>query len=86
MSKIKIDKNIAYVLSIIGFIAGIVLCYLSFYMPPKGIIDNSVLMFCGQMLSFTAAALGFSMHFETKFEKMSMEINDSKQQKPSKEQ
>jgi hypothetical protein len=78
MAKFKLDKNIAYILSVIGFLAGWVITFMSFWVPPIGIIDNSVLIVLGQALSFAAGCCGITMHVETKFQNMQQEI-DSKQ-------
>lgn len=44
--------------SVTSFIAAIIIGFLALWMPPLGVIDNSVLWFVAQLLVFTASILG----------------------------
>lgn len=54
-----ITKN---VLSIIAFISALVIGFIALYLPPTGVIDNSVLWFTAQLLVFTASLLGLNLN------------------------
>ena len=41
-----------------SFIVGVVLTFLGLFLPPQGVIDNTVLVAVGQFLTLTAAGLG----------------------------
>ena len=51
-----------YVLAVISFIAGIVIGFIALFLPPRGMIDNSVLVFIAQLLIFTSNILGFNIN------------------------
>lgn len=78
MAKLKIDAKISYVFAIVAFICGWVLTFFSFFVPPKGVIDQSVLLVLGQALAFSGGVVGITQHINTKFKDMQLEI-DSKQ-------
>lgn len=78
MAKIKLDAKIAYSFAVVSFICGWVLTFISFFTPPTGIIDQSVLIVLGQALTFAGAAVGITQHINQKFDTMQQEI-DGKQ-------
>lgn len=45
------------VMSYISFISAIIIGFICVFIPPKGIIDTSVLWFVAQLLTFTASIL-----------------------------
>ena len=47
-------------LALLSFISAIVIGFIALYLPPRGIIDTSVLWFVAQMLVFTSNILGFN--------------------------
>lgn len=51
-------NKIKYSLAVISFMASIVIGFLAMFIPPQGIIDNSVLWFIAQLLVFTSTILG----------------------------
>ena len=55
MSKVK--KH----LSIWSFVFSIIFGLIGIFMPPVGVIDNSVLIFIAQLLVFTSNILGFDL-------------------------
>lgn len=59
--------NIKYILSIIAFIASLVCGFIALFIPPKGIIDTSVLWWCAQLLAFTAAVLGIDFNINKNY-------------------
>lgn len=53
----KISK---IVIAWISFLSSIVVGFLALFLPPTGIIDNSVLWFIAQLLLFTSSILGIN--------------------------
>ena len=53
----KRDKVIIWV-SVASFITGVTLTFLGLFLPPKGEIENGVLIAIGQFLTLTATGLG----------------------------
>ena len=47
-------------LALVSFISAIVIGFIALYLPPRGIIDTSVLWFVAQLLVFTSNILGFN--------------------------
>ena len=61
--------KIKTVISIVAFISAIVLGFIALFLPPTGIIDNSVLWFTAQLLVFVCSLLGVDLtidRFSTK--------------------
>ena len=56
MSNIKDSVIIA--VSVAAFIVGVTLTFLGLFLPPTGVIDNSVLVAVGQFLTLAATGLG----------------------------
>lgn len=48
-------------LGIISFFASLVFGIIGLFLPPLGVIDNSVLIFIAQLLVFTSNILGFNL-------------------------
>lgn len=46
----------------ISFVCSIIVGVLAMFMPPQGIIDNSILWFIAQLLLFTSSILGINYH------------------------
>ena len=46
--------------AMISFFAAIVIGLIALFLPPEGVIDDSVLWFIAQLLVFTANIFGFS--------------------------
>lgn len=51
-----------YYYSTLSFVASIFVGIYAMFMPPIGIIDNSVLWFIAQLLLFTSSILGINYH------------------------
>lgn len=70
-----IKDTILYSLAVISFFAGFALLFLSFFTPPKGIIDNSVIFVSGEALVFTATVLGIGQHYKHELNKFKARVN-----------
>lgn len=53
--KIKIGAGI------VSFICSLVIGFMALFLPPKGVIDSTVLWFIAQMLLFTSNIFGFKL-------------------------
>lgn len=58
-------KKIKKIFSVISFLTAIVIGFLAMYLPPTGIIDNSILWFIAQLLLFTSTIIGVDYHVFT---------------------
>ena len=47
--------------AMISFVVAIVLGFVALFLPPEGVIDESVLWFTAQLLVFTANIFGFNL-------------------------
>lgn len=77
----NLDKGVAYLLAILAFIMGWIVTLYGLMTPPKGVIDNSVLIVLGQALSFSGGVLGITHHVSSSLDKFKMEI-DNRPEKP----
>jgi len=50
-------------LSVISFLAAIVIGFIALFIPPEGTIHSSVLWFTAQLLVFTSSLLGINISF-----------------------
>ena len=60
-----------------SFIVGVVLTFLGLFLPPQGVIDNTVLVAVGQFLTLTAAALGVKEYVDGSITRARMKLGGS---------
>ena len=53
-------KNIKKIAAIIAFLCSIIVGFIALYIPPTGVIHDSVLWWVAQLLCFTASILGIT--------------------------
>lgn len=63
---IKEKMTIQLMLGVFLAIIGIVLLFLSFFVPPMGIIDASVLTAIGEVFTFSGALIGIDYSYKYK--------------------
>lgn len=51
-------KRVKCIMSIAAFVAALVIGFVALFIPPTGVIDQSVLWFTAQLLVFTSGILG----------------------------
>lgn len=56
--KNAIKDSVIVAVSVVSFIVGVTLTFLGLFLPPTGVIDNSVLVAVGQFLTLAATGLG----------------------------
>ena len=59
------NNNLKSLISIISFLSAIVIGFIALFIPPKGIIDASVLWFTAQLLVFTSGLLGIDISIDS---------------------
>lgn len=50
--------------SFVSFFTSIIVGFMAMFMPPEGVIDNSVLWFIAQLLIFTSTILGIDFRID----------------------
>ncbi len=58
------NNNIKIILSVVAFVAAIVIGFIALFIPPTGIIDASVLWFTAQLLVFVSGLLGINFSID----------------------
>lgn len=58
-------ETVQYITAISGFVSGIIMCFLSFFLHEYK-IESSVLMYTGEMIMFAAGVFGLNMVIKTK--------------------
>ena len=72
-------ETIKHIISIVAFVAAIVIGFIALFMPPTGIIDASVLWFTAQLLVFVSGLLGIDFKIDSLKQSASTNlINDNK--------
>lgn len=59
--------NIQLILGFILAVFGMALLILSFFVPPMGIIDASVLAAIGEVFTFSGALIGIDYHYKQRY-------------------
>lgn len=62
-SSLSVKDKCGYATSIASFILGWILIFFSFFAPPIGIVEPSVISVFGLATSYTGAVLGISLHY-----------------------
>ena len=57
-------ETIKAIISILAFLAAVVIGFIALFIPPGGVIDPSVLWFTAQLLVFTAGLLGINLNID----------------------
>lgn len=57
-------KSLQTVTALVVLITGIVLSYISFFLPPEGEITNSVLHYFAQTLMFAGSVFGLKIYVD----------------------
>jgi hypothetical protein len=58
------NTRIKTIISIVAFISAIIIGFIAMFIPPKGIIDSSILWFTAQLLVFTSSLLGIDLSLD----------------------
>lgn len=72
----KYKEWIRFLSGIVCLIGGIVLSFISLYLPPIGIIDGSVLILIGEVLTFVGALWGLHDFTILKMKQLDNRINN----------
>lgn len=70
------DTVIVWV-SVAAFVVGTVVTFLGLFLPPTGVIDNSVLVAVGQFLTLCAAGLGVKEYVDGSITRARMKAADN---------
>ena len=70
--KLKLQLALAVILAL----AGLVLMAVSFYVPPMGVIDASVLAAVGEVFTFSGSLVGIDAHYSYKHGSSSFDNSD----------
>ena len=65
------NRNIKSIISLFAFFGAITIGFIAMFIPPKGIIDASVLWFTAQLLVFTSSLLGIDLSIDHLKQKVS---------------
>lgn len=69
-------KNIKKIAAIIAFLCSIIVGFIALYIPPPGVIHDSVLLWVAQLLCFTASILGITFDINNRFSHKHKTIGD----------
>lgn len=70
------------IISIVAFLAAIVIGFIALFIPPTGVIDASVLWFTAQLLVFVSGLLGINLKLDSLKQ---VAITSKKEEKEEKE-
>lgn len=66
-------------LSVVSFLASLVIGFIALFIPPVGIIDPSILWFTAQLLCFTAGLLGINLNIDSLQQKIKTTKGEDKE-------
>lgn len=55
------SDKIKMILAVLAFLSAITIGFIAMFIPPKGVLDSSVLWFTSQLLVFVATMLGLNL-------------------------
>ena len=70
---------IKFISSIVLLVTGVVLIFISLYLPPVGHIDTSVLTVIGEIFTFVGAIFGIGEYAAIQITKINNKIEDKKE-------
>lgn len=73
-----IRESVIVGVGVASFLVGVILTFLGLFLPPLGIIDNSVLVAVGQFITLTAAALGVKEYVDGSITRARLRGHDDK--------
>lgn len=73
MNKIEVIKIL---LAVASFIIGAALILIGLWLPPLGVIDNSVLIALGELLTFSASVLGINYTYQFKLHELKKRVEN----------
>lgn len=65
-----IKENIKFGMSILLLILGVIIVFVSLYLPPEGVIDSSVLTLIGENFCFVGAVWGIGQYTKVQITKI----------------
>lgn len=65
-----IKENIKFGASVVLLLLGVIIVFVSLYLPPKGVIDNSVLTLIGENFCFVGAVWGIGQYAKVQIAKI----------------
>lgn len=71
-------KTIQLVSAVVILLAGIALLFIGVFAPPRGTIDNSILVAFGEGLTFVGSIFGIDYNYRYKMTKMNYERSSEK--------
>lgn len=66
----EIKENIKFGASVVLLLLGVIIVFVSLYLPPKGIIDSSVLTLIGENFCFVGAVWGIGQYAKVQIAKI----------------
>lgn len=71
----SIKETIRFIAGIVCLIGGIVLSFIALYLPPAGVIDSSVLILIGEVLTFVGAVWHLHDFTKVQMKKIENKVN-----------
>lgn len=78
LKKINIKDRISLSTAIASFVLGWVITFWAFLLPPKGVVDQSVLIVFGQALLYCGTVFGISGYMKSETDKLRQELKMDK--------
>ena len=70
--KSGVKDSVIVGVSVASFVVGVTLTFLGLFLPPTGVIDNSVLIAAGQFLTLCATGLGVKEYVSGQIRRVEM--------------
>lgn len=69
MKELDTRSKLLYSTAVVGFVAGWVITFWGFHLPPQGVIDNTVIVVLGQAMTYSAGAFGVDKFIDYKIDR-----------------
>lgn len=77
--KDNVKDWIRFISGIVCLICGIILSFISLYLPPTGVIDTSVIILIGNVMVFVGSLWGLHDFTKLQMKKLEMKTNEKLQ-------
>lgn len=72
----NIKEDIKFAASVLLLILGVIIVFISLYIPPVGVIDASVLTLIGENFCFIGAVWGIGQYTKVQLKKLDNKVNE----------
>lgn len=75
-NNLQFKDKLSYSFATICFVIGWIITFIAFFVPPVGVVADSILWVLGQSLTFTGAIIGIGQHYNAQTQNFKREVTN----------